>query len=169
MKPPLLVLFCWCLLLVPTTTAFFNRHKSKAGAPTSRGFRKVSSSSSMFPQSTRRHSSLGSDFNPLQKSNTVVSLRKTKMQDITNALLHAVSSDPSKVTAILTKHKSFLLEPLEDPNAVLDSDSIYLNCSTRHERFRAFESSMQRRLESAHSPAVVRVLEAMRDFVLSFE
>jgi hypothetical protein len=75
-------------------------------------------------------------FNPLSyktsKSNsgygytgTQISLRKTRMQELTNELMN-VAADESATRQILLKYKDFLLENLEDPEAVLVRD---LNCT----------------------------------------
>jgi hypothetical protein len=69
------------------------------------------------------------NFNPLnyksKKSNsaysylgTQISLRKTRMQELTNALINTLS-DEELMHQILLEYKDFLLEPLEDPEAVL--------------------------------------------------
>ena len=68
-------------------------------------------------------------FNPLNyktsKSNsaysysgTQISLRKTRMQELTNELLNAAGNE-SAMNDILQDYKDFLIEPLEDPEAVL--------------------------------------------------
>jgi hypothetical protein len=73
-------------------------------------------------------------FNPLSyktsKSNsaygytgTQISLRKTRMQELTNELMN-VAADESATRQILLNDKDFLLEPLEDPEAVLVSDLV---------------------------------------------
>ena len=115
-------------------------------------------------------------FNPFQyqargnraysMSGTQISLRKTGMQQLIAALLQA---PPENIQDILESHKDFLLEPLEDMDAVLDPDSIYRGDMTRSQRYQAYRESMQERLAKARDPKAQKVLQAMMDFVLSFE
>lgn len=115
-------------------------------------------------------------FNPFQyqargnraysMSGTQISLRKTGMQQLIAALLQA---PPENIQDILESHKDFLLEPLEDMDAVLDPDSIYRGDMTRSQRYQAYRVSMQERLAKARDPKAQKVLQAMMDFVLSFE
>lgn len=115
-------------------------------------------------------------FNPFQyqargnraysMSGTQISLRKTGMQQLIAALLQA---PPENIQNILESHKDFLLEPLEDMDAVLDPDSIYRGDMTRSQRYQAYRVSMQERLAKARDPKAQKVLQAMMDFVLSFE
>lgn len=115
-------------------------------------------------------------FNPFQyqargnraysMSGTQISLRKTGMQQLIAALLQA---PPENIQDILETHKDFLLEPLEDMDAVLDPDSIYRGDMTRSQRYQAYRQSMQERLAEAKDPKAYKVLQAMMDFCLSFE
>lgn len=115
-------------------------------------------------------------FNPFQyqargnraysMSGTQISLRKTGMQQLIAALLQ---TPPENIQNILESHKDFLLEPLEDMDAVLDPDSIYRGDMTRSQRYQAYRVSMQERLAKARDPKAQKVLQAMMDFVLSFE
>jgi hypothetical protein len=110
---------------------------------------------------------------------TQISLRKTQMQELVSDLLNVVQENNTNnhddVNAILqemlTSSKDMLLEPLEDvANAVLDPyDSIYTPNMTRRERYQAYRSSMEERLSTARNPQVRRVLQELKDFVLSFE
>jgi hypothetical protein len=52
---------------------------------------------------------------------TQISLRKTRIQELTNELMN-VAADESATRQILLNYKDFLLEPLEDPEAVLVRD-----------------------------------------------
>jgi hypothetical protein len=119
-------------------------------------------------------------FNPFQyqtrgnrdiSGGTRISLRKTKMQQLVAQLLNASSSsDLEDVHAILVENQDFLLEPLEDDDAVLDDpDSIYKGEMDRSQRYQAYKNAMQERLSTARDPKVSKVLQAMRDFVVSFE
>jgi hypothetical protein len=116
-------------------------------------------------------------FNPFQyqargnraysMSGTQISLRKTGMQQLVAQLLNF--GDEAQISEILTQNKDFLLEPLEDMDAVLDPDSIYTGGMTRLQRYQAYRESMQERLSTARDPKVAKALQAMRDFVVSFE
>ena len=119
------------------------------------------------------------DFNPLdykknsrqgtgafQFSGNQISLRKTRMQQVVNELLNVVGQE-DETRAVLQEAAGFLLEPLEDKDAVLDPDSIYTSSMTRTERYQAYEGSMEERVASANNPAVKQVLTSLRDFVLS--
>lgn len=111
---------------------------------------------------------------PPTSASTVISLRQLRMQQINSEMLNSL--DPSNesqqnqlLRTILEKHRDFLLEPLEDADAVQDTDSIYLSCRTRAERYRAFEQSLSQRLATARDPSVRQVLTALKDFVLACE
>jgi hypothetical protein len=107
----------------------------------------TTSSFLIFPIHHRRHSSSGQlysildndekssdqvdfdSFNPLSYkatqsnsaysfSGTQISLRKTRMQELNNELLNVVG-DEDETQQVLQEYKYFLLEPLEDLEAVL--------------------------------------------------
>jgi hypothetical protein len=115
-------------------------------------------------------------FNPFQyqsrgnraysMSGTQISLRKTGMQQLIATLLQAPTEN---IQDILENHKDFLLEPLEDMDAVLDPDSIYRGDMTRSQRYQSYRESMHERVDKARDPKAHEVLEAMMDFVLRFE
>jgi hypothetical protein len=122
-----------------------------------------------------------SDFNPFsyqtdknKKSSldnyagTQISLRKTTMQALINELLDTVQ-DPEQMQAILQANRDFLLETIEEKEAVLDSDSVYTFNMSRAERYQAYRNVMQERLSTAKNPAVRQVLTALYDFVTSHE
>ena len=98
----------------------------------------------------------------------VISLRKTTMTELVNELVNTDGS-PEAMAPILKSYQTFLLEPLDDADAVLDPDSIYRGDMTREERYQAYRESMEERVEKARNPQGKRVLTAMKDFVLSFE
>lgn len=103
-----------------------------------------------------------------------ISLRATQMQELNRALLDAVGTSDiaarqTALTHILRQYRDFLLEPLEDVSTVLDGDSIYTPQMSRAERFQAYRTSMNERIESSQNLKVKAVLQAMRDFVLEFE
>jgi hypothetical protein len=58
---------------------------------------------------------------------TRISLRATRMQDLNRALLDAVTSTDRdvKLRSILKDHEEFLLEPLEEEDAVLVCDDSF--------------------------------------------
>ena len=97
-----------------------------------------------------------------------ISLRKTTMQQMVNDLMDVVGSDEETET-ILQKYKDFLLEPLDDDEAVLDPDSIYNSTMDRTARYQAYAKSMESRIKSARNSSARSVLESMRDFVLKHE
>lgn len=132
-----------------------------------------SSSSASFVGNTNISSGSGSSSTrstTTKSNNNVISLRQTCMKQMTNAMLDAVP-DGAKLRAILDSHKEFLLEPLDDENAVQEDveDSIYRHCRNRAERFAAFARSMTDRLATAKDPSVRQVLTALKDFVMQHE
>lgn len=121
------------------------------------------------------------NFNPLKQNQrpnkptssysyrgTQISLRQTIMQDVATKLLDSID-DPQAMNSILEEYKEFLLQPLEDPNCVLEPGSIYSPGMSRNLRYDAYRSSMNQRLLACKNARVREVLEAMRDYVLSFE
>jgi len=125
------------------------------------------------------------NFNPLNYSRTssgskvsvsstyaserqVISLRKTTMSELVNELVNTNGTSEA-MNPILQNFKDFLLEPLEDDEAVLDPDSIYKPNMSRQERYQAYNNSMEERIKKARSPQGKQVLMAMQEFVLSFE
>eukprot|EP00526_Cylindrotheca_closterium_P022614 CAMPEP_0113609946 /NCGR_PEP_ID=MMETSP0017_2-20120614/4760_1 /TAXON_ID=2856 /ORGANISM="Cylindrotheca closterium" /LENGTH=186 /DNA_ID=CAMNT_0000518793 /DNA_START=10 /DNA_END=567 /DNA_ORIENTATION=+ /assembly_acc=CAM_ASM_000147 len=114
-------------------------------------------------------------FNPLnyQAGNndnaysTQISLRKVRMKEMTGELLDAVG-DESMTNEILVRFKEFLLEPLDDPDSVLESDAIYTPQMSRVERYDAYRSSMDERIKNSKNGSVRSILQSMKDFVLSF-
>jgi len=115
-------------------------------------------------------------------ANGVISLRRMRMQEITNQLLQAaeeaLSSSPTsldvqeptlKMKSILQEHGDFLLEPLENDDAVLEPDSIYSAAMTREQRYQAYRRSMKERIDKARNQAAKLVLRVLRDFVVSHE
>jgi hypothetical protein len=101
-------------------------------------------------------------------NNNVVSLRQNRMQQLMSELLNA-APNKNLMQSILQENKEFLLEPIEDEDAVQDVDSIYLRCKNRQERYRAYEQAMEQRLDSAKNPTAKLVLTAMKEFVLACE
>lgn len=107
-----------------------------------------------------------------------VSVRKIRMQELTNELLLNVSMNDDDdadakaknadiLNSILSKNTDLLLEPLEEDNAVgMDEDSIYDAGMTRDERFERYESVMREREAKAVNKSVKKVLGVMREFVM---
>jgi hypothetical protein len=119
-----------------------------------------------------------SDFNPFsyqtdknKKSGgnpNIISLRKTAMQALTYEMLDSVQ-DPERMQTMLQDNRDFLLETLEDKDAVLDPDSVYTYEMSRAERYQAYRNTMEERMSTAKNPAVQQVLTALYDFVTSHE
>ena len=119
-----------------------------------------------------------SNFNPFQyqarstdvlgMSGTQISLRKTGMQQLVGELLSVYGND-DEMQATIDKYKEFLLEPLEDLEAVLDPESIYINIHTRQERYGAYRTSMEERIATAKDTKAKNVLMAMMKYVLQYE
>ncbi|CAJ1965285.1 unnamed protein product [Cylindrotheca closterium] len=138
-----------------------------------------------------------------QQYSIQISLRQVQMKEMTGELLEAVG-DEATTNEILARFKDFLLEPLDDPDAVLvsekkdvhdsiltggtklgkhllsdflcayfrrlqDPDSIYTPQMSRAERYDAYRSSMDERIQNSKNGGVRSILQSMRDFVLSFE
>ena len=95
-----------------------------------------------------------------------ISLRKTRMQEIVNELLNVVG-DSDRTRSILEENTDFLLDPLDDDQAVLDPDSIYTSTMSRDERYQAYEISMTERLATARNSSVKMGLSSLKDYVLS--
>jgi hypothetical protein len=100
-------------------------------------------------------------------SGTLISLRKTTMTELLNELLNM--DTVTSMQPILENYKDFLLEPLEDMDAVLDPDSIYTSTMNREARYLSYQKSMQERIGQANNNKVKVVLTAMKDYVLSFQ
>ncbi len=90
------------------------------------------------------------------------------MQEIVSQLLDS-SNQPEVMKTILQQNKDFLLEPLEDDQAVLEPDSIYRAGMDKNERYQTYEASMKERIEKARNSATKTVLTALMDYVISFK
>ena len=97
-----------------------------------------------------------------------ISPRQMKMKEITTELLLCISDDES-VSELLLSHEEFLLEQLNNLDAVLEPDSVLSPDMSRSERFRRYEEVMQERIDGARAPAAKKALGALKDFVLSRE
>merc|ERR1712008_574921 len=129
------VILCCASWIIPHTNSF--RSSSSSITSTSTSIPNVRSTClwSIFDDDKEQPKD-GMDlqsFNPLnyQASNNKnpyinqISMRKTRMQEMTGELLNAVG-DESMTNEILNRFKKFLLEPLDVQDAVLEPDSIYI-------------------------------------------
>lgn len=115
--------------------------------------------------------------NPLISSNTSISLRQLRMNELMNTLLQNVSidddnngdddenSNKSLLISILDKNSELLLEPLVDDNAMMDEDSIYEPGMSRDERFIRYDEVMEQRIQKATKLSVRKILSVMREYV----
>ena len=116
-------------------------------------------------------------FNPFDAAKTgvarsnVFSMRKIQMEEILTQLLNCPKDDDNdeKIRSILEEHQEFLLEPLDQDDAVLEPDSIYTADMDRSQRYNAYREQMQQRIQKARRPEARRILESMMSFILSFE
>ena len=116
------------------------------------------------PNFWERNEDTSEKFNPYGNQSNRVSLRDQRMQEINQQLLDA---DSKTIQRILLTNKEFLIEPLEDAQAV--GSSMYAGCKTRAERYRVYETTINARIEAAKGNAVRNVLQALKEFVLSQE
>ena len=91
-----------------------------------------------------------------------------KMKDITTDLLMCISDDES-VSELLLSNEEFLLEQLNNLDAVLEPDSVMTPDMTRPQRFQRYEEVMQERIDGARAPAAKKALGALKGFVMSRE
>ena len=116
-------------------------------------------------------------FNPFDAAKTgvtrpnVFSMRKIQMEEILTQLLNCPKDDDNdeKIRSILEEHQEFLLEPLDQDDAVLEPDSIYTADMDRSQRYNAYREQMQQRIQKARRPEARRILESIMSFILSFE
>ena len=97
-----------------------------------------------------------------------ISPRQMKMKELTSELLLNISDD-ELISELLLSNEEFLLEQLNNVDAVLEPDSVLSPDMTREERFRQYEKVMNERIESARAPVAKKALGVLRDFVLSRE
>lgn len=121
-----------------------------------------------------------SEFNPLnyQRNNQSsrsagsspprLNLRSVRMSSLTSDLLNC-GGDKAAMRTILEDNRDFLLEPLEVPDSLAASGSIYTLDMPRPERYQAYRKSMDERLKSSKNEQAKAVLTAMKDYVLEFE
>ena len=115
-------------------------------------------------------------FNPLEprtsgspsrypNSSTRISLRKTRMQTLTEGLLEC-STNPEAMQQLLKEQQDFILEPILDLEAPLEEDSIFLGQQTVEQRFITYQTEMEERISKAKTGNARMVLKAMMEFVV---
>eukprot|EP00574_Skeletonema_japonicum_P008666 CAMPEP_0201729224 /NCGR_PEP_ID=MMETSP0593-20130828/18394_1 /ASSEMBLY_ACC=CAM_ASM_000672 /TAXON_ID=267983 /ORGANISM="Skeletonema japonicum, Strain CCMP2506" /LENGTH=185 /DNA_ID=CAMNT_0048221535 /DNA_START=86 /DNA_END=643 /DNA_ORIENTATION=- len=97
-----------------------------------------------------------------------ISPRQMKMKEITTELLMCISDDDS-VSELLLSHEEFLLDQLNNLDAVLEPDSVLSPDMTRSQRFQRYGEVMEERINGARAPAAKKALGSLKDFVMSRE
>ena len=97
-----------------------------------------------------------------------ISPRQMKMKELTTELLLNISDD-DMISKLLLSNEEFLLEQLNNVDAVLEPDSVLSPDMTREERFRQYEKVMNERIDGARAPVAKKALGVLRDFVLNRE
>ena len=97
-----------------------------------------------------------------------ISPRQMKMKELTTELLLNISDD-DMISKLLLSNEEFLLEQLDNVDAVLEPDSVLTPDMTREGRFRQYEKVMNERITGARAPVAKKALGVLRDFVLSRE
>lgn len=95
-----------------------------------------------------------------------ISPRQMKMKELTTDLLACVSDDDA-VSHLLHSNEKFLLEQLNNMDAVLEPESVFTPNMNREERFNMYQQVMNERIKNARAPVAKKALEALRDFVWS--
>jgi hypothetical protein len=98
----------------------------------------------------------------------LVSPRSMRMKELTTDLLACISDDES-VSRLLQTNEEFLLEQLNNIDAVLEPDSVFTPSMSRSERYEQYRRVMEERIRNARVPAAKNVLKALMDFVSSKE
>ena len=124
-----------------------------------------------YTSSTRQSSMNNSNNNNNNNNNNRISLRALTMKQIMNEMINTVP-DYDKIRTILHTHQDFLLELLEDDMVVQeqeDATNIDPNHNGTHrtQRYRAFQSNMQERIDMAQNPSVKQILMLYTEFVMS--
>ena len=97
-----------------------------------------------------------------------ISPRQMRMKELTTDLL-ARLSDEDAVSELLISNEEFLLQQLNNLDAVLESDSVFTPDMSREERYERYRMVMDERIENARAPAAKKALGILRDFVSSRE
>jgi hypothetical protein len=90
------------------------------------------------------------------------------MKELTTDLLACISEDES-VSKLLESNEEFLLEQLNNLDAVLEPDSVFTPSMSRSERFEQYRKVMEDRIRNARVPAAKNALRALKEFVSSRE
>jgi len=75
---------------------------------------------------------------------------------------------PEVVDLRLHSNEKFLLEQLNNMDAVLETESVFTPNMNREERFDMYQQIMNERIKNARAPVAKKALEALRDFVWSW-
>eukprot|EP01082_Thalassiosira_pseudonana_P002878 g3633.t1 g3633 contig12:2463085-2463747(-) len=97
-----------------------------------------------------------------------ISPRQMRMKELTTDLLARISSVEA-VEELLQENEEFLLDQLNNLDAVLESDSVFTMEMTREERFVRYREVMIERIGSARAPVAKRALTLLMEFVLRRE
>lgn len=95
-----------------------------------------------------------------------ISPRQMRMKELTTDLLAHLFDDES-ISRLLRSNEEFLLEQLNNLDAVLEPDSVFSPDMSREERFERYRQVMEERIENARAPAAKKALGALQDFVWS--
>jgi len=107
---------------------------------------------------------------PEDEDNT--SLRQFKMKDMMAELIRVAdesSEGDEKLRSILLENEELLMDPFDNIEKELDSDSIYKQGMGKNERFDHFRMVMSSRIKGAQKKASKLVLQAMMEFVLDHD
>ena len=95
-----------------------------------------------------------------------ISPRQMKMKELIADLLACIS-DNEAVSHLLHSNEKFLLEQLNNMDALLEPESVFTPNMNREERFDMYQQVMTERIMNARAPVAKKALEALRDFVWS--
>ena len=132
----------------------FNPFTPGAKIPTKGGFGILSESERKQP--------------PLSTPGGQISPRQMRMKELTTDLLNRLSDDEA-VASLLESNEDFLLDQLNNLDAVLEPDSVYTPDMSRAERFAKYKEVMEDRIANARAPAAKKALGILRDFALKRE
>jgi hypothetical protein len=95
-----------------------------------------------------------------------ISPRQMKMKELIADLLACIS-DNEAVSHLQHSNEKFLLEQLNNMDALLEPESVFTPNMNREERFDMYQQVMTERIMNARAPVAKKALEALRDFVWS--
>jgi hypothetical protein len=133
------------------------------------GFNPFASGSKILP--TKGGFGILSDNERLQPRASItpggrISPRQMKMKELIADLLACIS-DNEAVSHLLHSNEKFLLEQLNNMDALLEPESVFTPNMNREERFDMYQQVMTERIKNARAPVAKKALEALRDFVWS--